>query len=154
MTAPKANLVENKPCPTLLPIDIIAELLIPAYLEGVTKYERESWRRGFYISTMIDAAQRHINAFFYEGQDIDPDSSTGKHHLGGAIFSLLSAYHSIKYHQHLDDRRDPATGDLLFDVGKSEVKKIDPLVCPYDQTTRCQVADPCVSCEVLKRLNK
>lgn len=147
MTAPKNDIQEGKNRLTLLPMDIIAELLIPAYEEGVDKYERESWRRGFKVSKMIDAAKRHIKAFYYYGEDIDQDSSTKKYHLGGAIFSLLSAYHSVKYHPELDDRRSLADGELL-----KEKKEFDPLVCPYDHTTRCQTGEPCIGCEVLMKI--
>ncbi|WP_333664722.1 dATP/dGTP diphosphohydrolase domain-containing protein [Desulfobacter postgatei] len=112
-TAPKNNVQEGKSKMDLLPLDILAKYLCPAYAEGLEKYYRESWRGGFLTSTMISAALRHIEAFFYRGEDIDPDSETGKHHLAGAIFSLLSILHSLDHHPHLDDRRHHRTGELL-----------------------------------------
>ncbi len=113
-TAPKNAAQDGKPRVTLIPMDILMEYLIPAYEEGIIKYERESWRRGFPVSAMIDACKRHTDAFFYKKEDIDPDSSTNKHHLAGAIFSLISALHTLKYHPELDDRTDPATGESNF----------------------------------------
>lgn len=102
--APKNNVQEGKPRPSLLPMDVLIKHLLPAYEEGVLKYERESWRQGFYVSTLFDAAQRHLNEFFYLGQDIDPGSSTKKHHLSCALFSILSILHTLDTRPELDDR--------------------------------------------------
>jgi len=121
-TAPKNATQDGKPRVTLIPMDILMEYLIPAYEEGIIKYERESWRRGFIVSEMIDACKRHTDAFFYKNEDIDPDSTTKKHHLAGAIFSLISALHTLKYHPELDDRTDPATGDSNTELEKEEQK--------------------------------
>lgn len=104
MTAPKNNIKENKPQPTLLPFDVLLHYVEPAYREGVIKYSRESWRQGFNTTTLIDAALRHIIAFYWLGQDIDPDSVTNKHHLSGAIFALCSILHSLEINPELDDR--------------------------------------------------
>lgn len=104
-TAPKNHIEENKPMPTLIPLDVLIEYLEPAYREGLQKYYRESWRGGFPVSVMIDAALRHIVEFFYRGEDVDPDSTTGKHHLSGAIFSLICVLWTLKVRPDLDDRR-------------------------------------------------
>lgn len=103
-TAPKNNVAEGKPRVSLLPMDVLIRHLVPAYEEGVQKYARESWRDGFYVSVLIDAALRHIADFYYLGRDADPDSPTGKHHLAGAIFSLLSVLHTLDTRPDLDDR--------------------------------------------------
>lgn len=105
--APKNNTKEGKPRPSLIPLDVLIRHLCPAYEEGVLKYQRESWRKGFCVSTMIDAAQRHISDFFYRGEDFDPDAAKlgiKKHHLAGAIFSLLSILHTLETRPELDDR--------------------------------------------------
>lgn len=104
-TAPKNNIQEGKPRPSLIPMDVLIKHLTPAYEEGVMKYTRESWRQGFHVSVMIDAALRHINEFYYHGHDTDKDSLTGKHHLAGAIFSLISILHTLDTRPELDDRR-------------------------------------------------
>jgi hypothetical protein len=107
-TAPKNNRKEGKPRMSLLPLDVLATHVTPAYEEGVLKYERESWRRGFYVSDLVDAAQRHITDFFYKGEDYDPDAAklgVKKHHLAGAIFSLLSILHTLDTRPELDDRK-------------------------------------------------
>lgn len=104
-TAPKNNLQEGKPRLSLLPMDILTKYLVPAYEEGVIKYERESWRQGFHTSVMVDAALRHIHEFFWHGHNQDKDSLTGKHHLAGAIFSLVSILHTLDTKPDLDDRQ-------------------------------------------------
>lgn len=109
-TAPKNHVQENKQMPTLLPLDILLRYMEPAYREGLKKYYRESWRLGFPVSVMIDAAMRHITEFFYEKQDFDPDAEKlgiVKHHLAGAIFSLLCVLQTLEKHPHLDDRFFP-----------------------------------------------
>jgi hypothetical protein len=106
--APKAWRQEGKPRPSLLPLDVLIKYVVAAYEEGVIKYERESWRQGFYVSDLIDAAQRHIEAFFWRGEDYDPAAAelgVKKHHLAGAIFSLLSILHTLDLGiEALDDR--------------------------------------------------
>lgn len=120
MTAPKNNIQEGKPKVSLLPMDILIKYLVPAYEEGITKYGRESWRDGFHTSIMIDAALRHIGEFFWNKCDIDSDSSTNKHHLAGAIFSLLCILQSLDKHPDLDDRF------TYRKAKKSEMHKLAP----------------------------
>lgn len=112
MPAPKNNIEENKPQMSLIPLDILAEFLVPAYMEGLEKYSRESWRLGFKVTTMMDALQRHLTAFFYDGEDFDTDAekfNVKKHHLGGALFSLLCMCDTVANHPELDDRHKKVT---------------------------------------------
>ena len=103
--APKNNEAENKQQMSLIPLDVIADMLCPAYEEGLEKYHRESWRKGFKQSVMMDACQRHLRKFFYEKEDFDPEYPE-KHHLGAALFCIISMYNSWKNHNELDDRHD------------------------------------------------
>jgi hypothetical protein len=115
LNAPKDARKEGKPRPSLLPMDILIEFLLPAYEEGLIKYEKESWRRGFKVSELMDAVDRHKSAFFHGCEDYDKEAEKNgviKHHLSGAIFSLISALHTLKYHPELDDRRYPNRGDI------------------------------------------
>jgi len=109
ITAPKNNIEEGKPQPSLLPMDLLIEILEPAYREGLIKYFRESWRIGFKLSDMKDALDRHMTAFYFHGEDYDEETLTKhnikKHHLGAAIFCILSMYNSLKVNpDELDDR--------------------------------------------------
>ena len=101
--APKNNIEEGKTRMSLLPLDILSEMLCPAYEEGVKKYEKDSWRKGFLLSIMMDACLRHLTAFFYTHEDYDP-TYPKKHHLGAATFCLISMYHSWKNYPDSDDR--------------------------------------------------
>lgn len=106
-TAPKNNLKEGKPRASLIPWDILIEYLVPTYEEGVHKYKRESWRDGFNISVLYDALQRHLIAFFYKHEDIDPEITKPglkAYHLGAAMFCILSMIWTLKTRPELDDR--------------------------------------------------
>jgi len=107
--APKNNLKEAKPDMSLLPLDLLTELLCPAYEVGIKKYWRDSWREGFKSTIMFAACLRHMTAFFFKGEDYDPDALKNQkikvHHLGSAIFCLISMYDSWKNHPELDNRR-------------------------------------------------
>jgi len=107
--APKNNKKENKPDMSLLPLDLLTELLCPAYEVGIKKYWRDSWREGFKSTIMFAACLRHMTAFFFKGEDYDPDALKNQkikvHHLGSAIFCLISMYDSWKNHPELDNRR-------------------------------------------------
>ena len=106
-TAPKNNAKEGKPRSSLIPWDILIEYLTAAYEEGLLKYTRESWREGFKVTDLYDALQRHINAFFFDREDYDPDAAklgVKKHHLAGAMFCILSILWTLKTRPELDDR--------------------------------------------------
>lgn len=103
MTAPKNNIEEDKLQMSLLPLDILGEMLCPVYMEGLEKYYRESWRGGFKLTVMQDAAMRHLTEFFYKREDYDPEYPS-KHHLAACIFCLISMYNSWKNYPELDDR--------------------------------------------------
>ena len=105
--APKNHEQEAKPDASLLPMDLLVKYVCPAYAEGLVKYYRNSWRKGFYVSVMIAAALRHITAFFWGNEDYDPDAEAlgvKKHHLGAAIWCLLAILHTLDTRPELDDR--------------------------------------------------
>lgn len=108
MIAPKNNISENKPQPSLIPMDIIVPMLEPAYREGIIKYNRESWRLGFNSTVMYDALMRHLNAWFYQLESFDPEPKEKfgitKHHLGAATFCLINLYVTDQMFPDLDDR--------------------------------------------------
>lgn len=107
MVAPKNIDQENKPKPSLLPMDLLIKYLCPAYMEGLKKYYRESWRLGFKTSDMYDATIRHLERYFYHKENWDPDAEKlgiKKHHLAGALFSILCLLDTFENHPELDDR--------------------------------------------------
>ena len=107
-TAPKNNLIEKKPEMGTIPLDILRDFLVPAYQEGFKKYGRESWRQGFLLTDMMDAALRHLASFFHDCEDYDPEPmekyGIEKHHLGAALFCLLCMCDTMKNHPDLDNR--------------------------------------------------
>lgn len=55
-------------------------------LDGMLKYGRTNWRiSGVRATTYVDAARRHLS-FYFEGENIDPDS--GLPHLAHALACL------------------------------------------------------------------
>lgn len=120
MTAPKNNEIEDKPQASLIPFDLLIEILEPAYREGILKYYRESWREGFHTTTMMDSTLRHLTAHFYAGEDFDPEAKKlgiNKTHLGGAIFSILCMAQTMLVYPELDNR----PGKMKKEVEKIEV---------------------------------
>ncbi len=85
---------------SLLPLDVLTELLVPAYEEGLQKYYRDSWRKGFDINVLMDATLRHLTSFFYDKENYDKDTfkkyGIKKSHLGAAIFNIICMYDSSK----------------------------------------------------------
>ena len=118
-TAPKNNRKEGKSRPSLLPFDLYIKYVCPAYEEGVIKYQRESWRDGFWTSDLFDACMRHLNSFFYKGEDFDPDAQDiKKHHLGAAIFCMTSILNTLETRPELDDR--PCNKEVVLERSRIE----------------------------------
>lgn len=71
---------------SVVPMTVLAETGV-AMVEGMLKYGRHNYRdTGVQASIYIDAALRHIFKF-WEGQDLDPDSTIN--HITKAIASLI-----------------------------------------------------------------
>lgn len=71
---------------SVVPMTVLAETGV-AMVEGMLKYGRHNYRdAGILSSIYIDAALRHIFKF-WEGQDLDPDSTIN--HITKAIASLI-----------------------------------------------------------------
>lgn len=74
-----------------------------ATLEGNLKYGRTNWRAaGVKASIYFDACKRHINAWFDEGEDNDPDS--GLPHLAHALACLAIIVDAQAAGKLTDDR--------------------------------------------------
>jgi hypothetical protein len=101
MKAPKNNKKENKPQLSLLPLNVLSEVAI-AYEYGCRKYSRNSHRKGFFQSEVIDSALRHISQYMDEGQIYDKEAWEEKgmkvNHLAMAIFGLISALQTHMYY--------------------------------------------------------
>ena len=72
---------------------------------GANKYAMHNWRKGMPISEQIDSLMRHLNAFYFEHEDLDPESKV--HHLGLAQCNLAMMVNTLINHPELDDRYKP-----------------------------------------------
>jgi len=77
---------------------------------GASKYEMDNWRKGQKISTQMDSLFRHLEAFYYENEDIDPESKV--HHLGLAQCNLSMMINTLRNHKELDDRYKSSEDNL------------------------------------------
>lgn len=82
--------------------------------EGAPKYGAFNWR-GTKVEAMtyIGAALRHIAAWV-DGEDVDPDSKTGKRHLSGALASLAILVDAIDGDFVIDNRPPPGPAPRLL----------------------------------------
>lgn len=72
-------------------------------LDGMLKYGRNNWRAvGVRASIYKDALDRHLNAWFDEGEDLDPDS--GLPHLAHALACLAIIVDAQAAGKMTDDR--------------------------------------------------
>lgn len=72
-------------------------------LDGMLKYGRNNWRAvGIRASIYVDALHRHMNAWFDEGEDLDPDS--GLPHLAHALACLAIIVDAQAAGMMVDDR--------------------------------------------------
>jgi hypothetical protein len=97
-------------------------MMISALEYGCKKYFENSWRKGFLVADMYDAANRHMDAFFHDRDDIDVES--GCHHLDCVIFSVAMMRYSVDIEGM--DNRPPVTPDQIAEVirlGMIEVEK-------------------------------
>jgi hypothetical protein len=68
---------------------------------GAEKYDAHNWRKGFKYSRLIDAAERHLDAFT-SGEDLDSES--GLCHLYHASCCLMFLSNMYETRKDLDDR--------------------------------------------------
>jgi hypothetical protein len=94
---------EGKRVYAYLPYDAIEEVLKVLEL-GADKYGKANWTRGMDYSRAFNAAQRHQKQWFYEQQDLDPES--GITHLAHAVASLLFLITFQLKHAGNDDRAE------------------------------------------------
>lgn len=88
---------------TVVPFQVIWEVGV-GMLEGALKYGRHNYRAsGVRASVYVDAALGHIHQF-WEGEDIDPDSTAHLHHITKAITSLTVLRDAMMNDFYVDDR--------------------------------------------------
>lgn len=107
---------------SVLPLGVITRVAL-GMLEGALKYSRHNYRiAGVRASVYVDAAGRHLAAF-WEGQDLDPDSKVGLHHIDKAMASLAVLRDSMLRGNWTDDR-PPASEDKWLDEANAMATKL------------------------------
>lgn len=95
-------------------------MMVNALKYGLSKYFKNSWRAGFKVSRMYDACCHHIDAFFHERQDLDPES--GVHHLDLALFNVVMMRYSVDIEGK--DDRPPVTPEQIAEVIKKGLEDL------------------------------
>lgn len=86
----------------------------PAFKEGARKYGPYNWRTTkVEAMTYIAAIERHLAAYL-DGEDVDPESTEGKTHLGG-IAACVAILADAEINGQLIDNRPPKakTGEYI-----------------------------------------
>ncbi len=97
-----------------------------ALAEGAEKYDPWNWRvDDVETMTYIGAVFRHLAAYV-EGEEIDPDSPTGKTHLDGAIGSLAILIDAESVGSLIDNRPERKSCGTLVAL-KQGARKPEPL---------------------------
>lgn len=96
-----------------------------ALLDGALKYGRANWRAsGVRASIYVDAASRHLNAWF-EGESVDPDS--GIPHLGHALACMAILVDADAAGLLVDDRQVPGGYRPLIEKLTPHVQRLQAL---------------------------
>lgn len=107
----------TKPSIQYVPVALMAECA-EALAEGRIKYGVAKWRECETESmTYLGGALRHLYAYI-DGEDIDPESITGKTHLAGAIASLAILVDCIAAGTIVDNRPPKGPGAKLMRATK------------------------------------
>jgi len=86
---------------------------------GKLKYKEWNWAKGMPWSTAVDCAFRHFMAWWYFGEDTDPES--GEHHLDHVLCNVLFLRHYTLSFKEGDDRPPDYAG---FKEGLAEFKRM------------------------------
>jgi len=107
------KLQPKKPSIHYVPVALI-HACAEALEEGRIKYGTAKWRETkTEAMTYLGGALRHIYAYI-DGEDIDPDSITGKTHLAGAVASLAILLDCIAMGTIVDNRPPKGPGGQLM----------------------------------------
>ena len=120
-TNPKDGVGSLKPSYSNVSVPVLYEVGA-AMLEGARKYGGYNWRvAGIRTSVYIDAARRHLDAF-WEGEDIDDDS--GLSHITKAIASLTVLRDAQIQGMVQNDDRPPSTQVPFMEEGAERMHNL------------------------------
>jgi len=111
-TGSRRDSAEGKPPLSKLMWKALREVAF-VHLYGDTHYGQGNWRKGQPYSEASNSMLRHWDAFFNDGEDIDPTSERyhTAHMAWNALFLLHMQLHP-EYYAECDDRMD-AFGDWV-----------------------------------------
>ena len=128
------------PLLSLLPLGVISRVAL-GMLEGALKYSRHNYRiAGVRASVYVDATMRHLSSF-WEGQDLDPDSKVGLHHIDKAIASLFVLRDSMLQQNWTDDRPPKSDDKWLSDADAMATKLVEQFPNPPAPCTQKLIDD-------------
>lgn len=111
------KLQPKKPAIQYVPVALIKECS-DALDEGRIKYGTAKWRETkTEVMTYLGGALRHIYSYI-DGEDVDPESITGKSHLAGAVASLAILLDCIAMGTVVDNRPPKGPGAALMRAAK------------------------------------
>lgn len=121
-TNPKDSIGIKKVPFSVIPANVLGEIGL-GLLEGGIKYRRHNYRvAGVRASVYYDATLRHLFSW-WEGENIDPDSSIN--HIGKAIASLVVLRDSMMNENWNDDRPPKIKQGWIKDLNKKAQELID-----------------------------
>lgn len=92
-----------------------------AMMDGARKYNAYNWRENKVIASIyIDAAQRHLMAWFDESQECAKDS--GVHHLGHAMACCAILLDAQETGNLVDDRPTPGKASEILERLSEQIK--------------------------------
>lgn len=94
-------------------------------LEGALKYGRHNYRVvGVRASVYFDAAKRHLDSY-WEGEDLDPESQVGLHHISKCIASLVVLRDAMIQGKLEDDRPPKSPEGWLKKLNEMASRLVD-----------------------------
>lgn len=86
---------------SLVPFHLLAGCA-RVFMSGKIKYAAWNWAKGMAWSTCFDCTLRHLFAWWYLNEDIDPES--GEHHLDHVLCNIFMLRHYYDNYKDGDDR--------------------------------------------------
>jgi hypothetical protein len=119
---PKDKFGVKKASMSYVPSGPLMELAL-GMQEGGYKYGRHNFRTiGVRASVYYDAAMRHLMAW-WEGEDLDPHSGAGLHHISKCIASLVVLRDAMVNDMWVDDR-PPKMADGWIEALSAKVEEL------------------------------
>jgi dATP/dGTP diphosphohydrolase len=143
---PKDRFGVQKASLSYVPSQVVMEVAL-GMQEGGYKYGRHNYRViGVRGSVYYDAASRHLMAW-WEGEDLDPHSGAGLHHVSKAIASLMVLRDAMTNGRGLfvDDRPPMLETGWLERLSEKVpvlAKSFPDPVAPYTQTVIAGYSHP------------